>query len=210
MGYFLLSVVYAVGIVGVYLPLHPDFLLLTPLNLLFSMGVVLYYHPKRSLELIYGLVLVYFGSWLLECVGVQTGLLFGNYAYGPVLGPKVLATPLMIGINWVMLVYAMAALAWAWLPRVSANGQAMVGASLMMSLDFLIEPVAVHYNFWKWIPAQDHWFWVAPIQNYVVWWIAAWVFIRLFLGLVPKFENPIAIFLFVLQVVFFAALLSFI
>ena len=38
---------------------------------------------------------------LAEIIGVQTGILFGSYAYGETLGLKIFGAPLVIGLNWV-------------------------------------------------------------------------------------------------------------
>ena len=206
MPYFLLTVVYIVGLFGVLWPLHEDFLLLTPLNLLFSMGVVLWHHPKRETDLVLSLLGIYLGSWLLECVGVQTGILFGNYEYGPVLGPKVLGTPLMIGVNWAMLVYGFACLQAEWRPKASWWNKASFTAMGMTLYDFLLEPVAVAKDFWTWSPAAEHWLWVAPTQNYLVWFVAAWFFAAFFERQMPAFRNPVGAYLLFLQIVFFSCI----
>ena len=42
-------------------------------------------------------------GFLVEVIGVNYGIIFGNYTYGKVLGFKVLNVPLMIGVNWFFL-----------------------------------------------------------------------------------------------------------
>jgi putative membrane protein len=39
-------------------------------------------------------------------LGVHTGILFGNYKYGNALGLKLNDVPILIGINWFIVVYA--------------------------------------------------------------------------------------------------------
>ena len=36
----------------------------------------------------------------VEVIGVETGLLFGDYEYGSGLGPKVLKVPMLMGVLW--------------------------------------------------------------------------------------------------------------
>ncbi|MBK7882949.1 MAG: carotenoid biosynthesis protein [Chitinophagaceae bacterium] len=40
----------------------------------------------------------------VEIIGVKTGFLFGNYSYGIVLGPKIQSVPILIGINWFIII----------------------------------------------------------------------------------------------------------
>ena len=40
-----------------------------------------------------------------EWLGVQYGLIFGNYQYGQILGPKIKGVPWLIGANWVIVVF---------------------------------------------------------------------------------------------------------
>ena len=41
----------------------------------------------------------------IEIIGVSTKAIFGNYSYGNALGVKVFDTPLLIGMNWLFLIY---------------------------------------------------------------------------------------------------------
>ena len=41
----------------------------------------------------------------LNITGANTGLIFGNYTYGNILGMKVLGVPLIIGLNWFIVMY---------------------------------------------------------------------------------------------------------
>ena len=49
-------------------------------------------------------------------------------------------------------------------------GKAALGAGLMTALDLLIEPVAVHFDFWHWANVQ------VPIQNFIAWWALSFFF----------------------------------
>jgi putative membrane protein len=196
-----LSILYAVGIVGIALPLHEQFILLTPFNLLISLGVILYFHPDWKPATYWFLVAAYCWGFLAELLGIQTGLLFGDYEYGKVLGWKVWGTPLMIGVNWVMLSYAAGILANTLLGASHWILRGGLAALLMVGLDVIIEPVAVQYGFWNWEGG------IIPISNYVGWFLVALPLECLFAYLQPKSRNKVAIALFVLQILFFGVLL---
>jgi putative membrane protein len=47
--------------------------------------------------------LIAVAGFFIEAIGVNTGLIFGNYVYKTTLGWKFLETPLIIGVNWILL-----------------------------------------------------------------------------------------------------------
>jgi putative membrane protein len=196
----ILAILYAVGIVGITLPLHPDFVLLTPLNLLVSTLLMLLRHPSWDRRTLLFLLIAYVVGFAAELFGVQTGLLFGDYTYGQVLGPKLWGTPLMIGVNWVLLAYAAGVLANTLLPGRHWLGRGLLAAVLMVGLDVLIEPVAIAYGFWWWEGG------VVPLQNYLGWFLIALPLGVLFAVWQGHVRNKVAIALFILQVIFFAVL----
>jgi putative membrane protein len=196
-----LSILYAVGIVGMVLPIHPDFALLTPLNLLISLGTVLLFHPKWNLNTYIFLAVSYVIGFGSEVFGVQTGLLFGDYIYGRVLGPKIFGTPFMIGINWIMLVYCSGVLVNRFLSEKSLLLRAIAGATVMVLLDIFIEPVAIKYDFWTW-PGQS----APPLHNFIGWWIVAIIVHFIFQKLLAGTQNKVGIALLALQFIFFISL----
>jgi len=77
---------------------------------------------------------------------------------------------------------------------------AIFGAALMVGLDFLIEPVAVELDFWRW--NQDS----IPLSNYAGWFGVAFCLHIVYRKLKFDRGNPLAKFLFGAMVVFFASL----
>jgi len=45
-------------------------------------------------------------GFLIEVIGVKTGYIFGRYYYGQSLGYHLLSVPLLIGLNWGVLLYS--------------------------------------------------------------------------------------------------------
>ncbi len=194
----ILSILYAVGVIGVLLPIHPDFIMLTPLNLLVSVSVMLGFHRGWTRRFAAFLVICFTVGFIAELYGVQTGRLFGAYTYGDALGFKVYDTPLLIGVNWVLVTYSAAALVEAVLPQLNRLAGSIVAAGLMVMLDVLIEPDAIQYGFWAWEDGN------VPMQNYTGWFIVA-LPLQLLLGAwVGPLKNKVAVALFILQGLFFA------
>jgi putative membrane protein len=53
-----------------------------------------------------GLILIFLFGLIVEILGVNYGLFFGEYSYGANLGPKIYEVPYVIGFNWVLLIIA--------------------------------------------------------------------------------------------------------
>lgn len=194
-----LSVLYFVGMIGIVTHIHPIFILLTPVHLLLSLGIVLAFHSGPQKNLRFFLIICYLLGFGAELYGVQTGLLFGEYVYGRVLGPKIGGTPLIIGANWMMLIYAVGITAnhifpWHWLLK------SLVAAVLLVGLDVLIEPVATRYGLWSWKQG------IAPLQNYLGWCLVALPLLCIFTKTQGKGRNKVAVALFILQILFFGIL----
>lgn len=196
----LLGIFYGVGIAGILLPIHKDFILLTPFNLLLSLSLVLANHTGQLVKTIWLLFICYLWGWFIEMLGVNTGLIFGSYEYGEVLGPKIWGTPLMIGVNWALLIYCAGCWTNWLLTGLHWLAKALFTAVLMVLLDLLIEPVAIHYSFWTW---ENE---VIPTQNYIAWFFVALPLAGLFILLFPKTTNIVARALFIFQVLFFLIL----
>jgi putative membrane protein len=200
-----LVVFYAVGAVGTLWPLHPDFMRLTPLNLLLSAGLLLWNDETPRARLWPALSVAFAGGMAVEWLGVHTGFPFGDYSYGGALGPKVGGVPLTIGLNWAMLLLCSATLAQRILgPSSGVWVRAALGAAAMTALDVWLEPAAVRFDFWSWrSEALYEPLLVAPWQNYAAWFAAAFALLLAWHRWVPDNRNPVAIPLWSIQMLFF-------
>jgi len=174
-----------------------SFLSLTPLNLLLNLGLLMAFHRTFSTPFWAAATVIFLAGYFVEVAGVATGQIFGEYAYGTVLGFKLLNVPLLIGVNWLILVYATVNLTARYV-----NGYWPVGllaAALMVGLDLMIEPVAIYFDFWQWEGES------VPIQNYLAWYLVA-LPLCLLMAKVPKVApNPIAPVILLAQSLFFLA-----
>lgn len=203
---FLLLVFYGVGTIGIYL--NPtQFAKLTPFNLLITTFILFYLHPKKDLLFFINLFMVGISAWFLEMIGVTTGLIFGNYQYGLSLGPKLTETPLIIGLNWIIVAYSsLQTIQFITIKlnkKLSEIAASLCAALLMVLLDFLIEPLAPKLDFWTF---QNNFI---PLQNYTAWFFFGFAFCFWMLkgGLLKN--NPMGWRVYLVQILFFSLLTLF-
>jgi len=198
-GYFFV-IYYIVGLVGLTLPATREmFTGLMPLTLLLSAAILLFFHRKwRSTDAIV-LLFIAITGYLIEVLGVLTGYVFGVYEYGSALGFKLFGTPLIIGLNWMMLTYCVYAILED--TKLFWPLKALTAAVLMVAYDVVMEPVAMRLDMWDWPPNS-----VVPMQNYQAWFIISLVFLAAMHLAKIKTNNKVAPWLFGVQFAFFLAL----
>ncbi len=198
LGAMIIIIFHLVGFAGFqFSETRPLFEKLVPMNLLLSLGILIWFHePKNRNWLAFAVATAAMG-YFLEVLGVQSGRIFGEYAYDSALGPKLLGVPPMIGINWLMLTYAAGMITQRF--PLGKFVQLVLGACMMVFVDLLIEPVAIEYNFWHWEQPE------IPLQNYISWGIIAVTLLALFHCVPQKTHNPLAVIFFVTQILFFGA-----
>ena len=198
-----LVVFYGVGVAGMTISFtRPLFTALIPFALLLSMGILLWFQPRLKEWKPWGIfMLIYLAGFLVEMVGVNTGKIFGVYHYGAGLGPKINGTPLMIGINWLMLTLAFADL----VRRTGLSGWVTVpvAAAGMVGYDLVLEQIAPWLDMWNWEGGS------IPLQNYAAWFLLALLFQILLKGTGIPVKNRVALAVLFCQFFFFLLLLLF-
>lgn len=194
--FIILPMMYLAGLIGLNIPAAaPLFQVLTPFNLIASLGLLLLFHTDfRPAFLTYSL-LAFAVGFLVEVAGVATGLIFGQYAYGDTLGFKLAEVPLVIGTNWLMLSMVCGSITDRLAVPVWAK--VLLAATLMTLLDVLIEPVAMRLDFWQWAGG------IVPWQNYAAWFVVSTVLFVAYFKLPFRKENALAPLLLLLQFLFF-------
>jgi len=200
----LFIVFYSIGVAGVGFPVTQGiFITMIPVVLLMSFVAILLFHRSLNSQntrfVFFTIILV---SYLVEVAGVNSQLIFGNYIYGNGLGFKVFNAPLIIGINWAMLVYCSASIIERF--RLNVIVQIFFSSVIMILYDIVLESVA---------PFLDMWYWngnTVPLQHYLAWLVLAFIFHGLVKWKKVKTENPLAPAIFICQFLFFVAILIFI
>jgi len=195
---FILLLFHISGLIGMNTSSKEWFLMLTPLNLLISVFVLFRHENLKNIKLIFFMLLIFLLGYFLEVLGVNTGLIFGEYMYGPVLGFKWINTPLMIGTNWLILVFCTGVVLDK--TNFSIIQKSLIGGLIMTSIDYIIEPVAIKFNFWRWVGG------VIPLQNYISWFLFSTLFIYIFYKFNIERNNKVAPWLLVIQIIFFLVL----
>ncbi len=180
-------------------PLVYLFKKLVPFHLLLMLGIILWNNTSWNKHFIRFSIFIFLFSFLIEMIGTNTGLIFGKYSYGDTLGIKLWDTPLMIGVNWFLLVIGVGS-ALSYLRIKNKLFSASIGASILTLLDFFIEPVAIKFDYWLWYSGD------IPFQNYLAWWVLSFTFILIFNRLHFNKQNIIASFLLLIQFLFFILL----
>ena len=194
-----LSVYYLVGIIGLSVDrTHLLFKSLVPFTLLFSLYFTWLFHEGSGMRIYIAALSVYLAGFLIEVAGVNTGILFGEYSYGKTLGIQLWNTPLIIGVNWLILIYACHIMT----GKITRNRwlRYPAGAALMVIYDLVLEPAAIRLDMWSWTGGN------IPLQNYAGWFASSLVLLIIFDLVVKDVRNKIAVPLFIIQILFFLSL----
>lgn len=196
-------IIFFVGIVGhLYDPLRNLMLLLTPGTLLLTGLIVLFYSYKSSTNnFLLWAAFTYIITFILEVVGVKTGMIFGEYNYGSTLGIKLFDVPLIIGFNWVFVILGSIAISRLMTDNIFLSS--IISAFIAFIFDLILEPIAIKLDYWSWSEG------IIPIQNYLAWFVIAFIASVFFLKLNLKLRSDISIHYFFIQLVFFIILLIF-
>ena len=188
-----LVIIHSVGIAGMLSPYKSYFEELTPLNLQISFVVLMLNHKQLSQRWVVFFISIFLAGFGVEVLGVNTGFPFGEYTYGENLGFKLFNTPLMIGLNWVMLIYCSAGVVQLQLNKFI---QAAIAATFMLLYDLNLEPVAIEIGLWSWEMVS------IPLENYISWFFIAYAMHYALLRFMSVPNNQIARPLFFIQMVF--------
>lgn len=159
----LLLLLYLVGALGILSPWRAEFVALSFANLVFTALLLLGQASNVSHRGLVAFVFCGVVGFTVEAVGVHTQMVFGEYSYTASLGPRWLGVPLVIGLNWAVLVHAVHACVCRFTESVAAR--VLLGATAMTGFDFVMEPAAIALDYWRW--HAD----VVPVRNYVAWWV---------------------------------------
>lgn len=155
----------------------------------------------------------------VEIIGTKTGLLFGEYSYGSVLGPTIEQVPYIIGINWFIVIYCAGISIHTMLnrildklseqtdsPRKGLQALSIIadGATVAVLFDWLIEPVAIKLGYWQWAGKGD-----IPFYNYLCWFVVSALLLSVFHFSPFSKNNKFAVNLLLIQSMFFLLLRTF-
>ncbi len=201
------------GVLGIlFTPFKDWFVISTPLVLLTMFILLANTQIKLSKAYILFFLIAFAIGMTTEIIGVNTGLLFGDYQYGQVLGPKLFGVPLLIGLNWFVIVFCSGSLLAQCIDllqrKLNINLAAATstfvvvlgGAAIATCFDFILEPVAVKLHFWSWENGY------IPLFNYVCWFIISAILLGVKVYIEKMRVNTFATSLLLIQAAFFMLL----
>jgi putative membrane protein len=198
--YFLI-LVYVSGSIGFVI--NPTFFSpFTPYTLLLTCFVFLIHSPLADKKFLIAFFSIAFFGFIVEVIGVKTGLIFGKYSYGDGLGIKLLEVPLIISINWAMLICAgIRIVSSIFVNKITVL---VVAALLVTLIDLLIEQVAPKLDFWQFEGG------LPGLHNYLGWIGVAFLTSYFFYPTIIKGNRTVSLILLILQIIFFSSLFIFI
>ncbi len=207
------------GVIGILFWNKDFFVQSTPVNLLLMFVLLVWTHDDRNKHFVIFSLIAFIIGFLAEVIGVNTGLLFGNYVYGNALGIKWLEVPILIGLNWFVIIYCSGISTFTLLMKainkvsVQAQQPPMIlkafsviadGATLAVLFDWMMEPVAVKLGFWQWKGDGS-----IPLYNYLCWFVVSIALLTLFHFCKFDKRNKFAVNLLLIQMMFFLLLRTF-
>jgi putative membrane protein len=196
----LIVLFHLVGLIGLSVTsLRPLFLQIVSWHLLLMLAIIVFNHQFFDARFIIFVSLIAITGYGAEWVGIHTGQLFGSYYYGKTLGIKISEVPLIISINWFLLIYSTGVL----LQRSRLKNKfvrVIAGAIILVLLDVLIEPVAIRLDYWHWASA------VIPVKNYVCWFLLSGLMLFVFEKFRFEKQSIVTPALLLTQVLFFVSL----
>ena len=195
---FIIWLFHLCGMVGISYGNKEFFLAFTPINLFISFVLLFVNQKQLESKELKSAFLIFFIGMMSEILGVNYGLIFGDYVYLDNLGVKILGVPVLIGVNWIILTYITGSLS----SFIFKNKYVsiLMGAILMIALDLLIEPVAPLLGFWIFdLP-------VVPLQNYIGWFVIGIITQVIFQLKIVEKEFTFSTHLLIINAIFFAFL----
>ena len=187
-------------------------------HLLLMVGLLYYTHQGNTKKFLIFFIISFTVGVAVEVVGVNTGLLFGDYKYGNNLGPKILNVPIIIGANWLMIIYCCGTAVNMFFDKIAAkfDGEIILkrnrlhafsliidGAFLAVLFDYILEPAAVKLEYWQWLDGE------IPSFNYVCWFLTSVLLLTVFRWLKVHSNNLFAVHLLLIQILFFLIINAF-
>jgi bisanhydrobacterioruberin hydratase len=199
---FVTLLVHVSGAIGMTFFNREFFVGFTAVNLLLMFILLLWNETELRFTYLKAILFAFVAGLFAEIIGVNTGILFGDYHYSKIFGEKLMGVPILIGLNWFCIVYASFQVVLKFIKLAHLNGFAIafLTAFLATLFDFVMEPVAIELGFWQWHTPE------IPFLNYACWFIISFLIALFFHWIGVKKNNPFAVYLFFIQLLFFVFL----
>ena len=202
MSIFFLWLINISGFFGMLSDQNEFFLSTTPYVLSLTLLLLILNHDLSNKKSKIGLMLIFLFGLIVELLGVNYGLFFGDYSYGDNLGSKIYGVPYVIGFNWVLLIIATGSVSDK-LIKGKEIYKIIFASFLMVLIDLLMEKSAPKLDFWEFVISP------VPFSNYLWWFIFSLCFQYIFFKTVKTKEYNLSSNILVIQFIFFGMLAVF-
>ena len=202
MSIFFLWLINISGFFGMLSDQNEFFLSTTPYVLSLTLLLLILNHDQSDKKSKIGLMLIFLFGLIVELLGVNYGLFFGDYSYGDNLGSKIYGVPYVIGFNWVLLIIATGSVSDI-LIKGKEVYKIIFASFLMVLIDLLMEKSAPKLDFWEFVISP------VPFSNYLWWFIFSLCFQYIFFKTVKTKEYNLSSNILVIQFIFFGMLAVF-
>ena len=202
MSIFFLWLINISGFFGMLSDQNEFFLSTTPYVLSLTLLLLILNHDLSDKKSKIGLMLIFLFGLIVELLGVNYGLFFGDYSYGANLGSKIYGVPYVIGFNWVLLIIATGSVSDK-LIKGRKIYKIIFASFLMVLIDLLMEKSAPKLDFWEFVISP------VPFSNYLWWFIFSLCFQYIFFKTVKTKEYNLSSNILVIQFIFFGMLAVF-
>ena len=199
---FFLWLINISGFFGITSDQNEFFLSTTPYVLSLTLLLLILNYDLSDKKSKIGLILIFLFGLIVEILGVNYGLFFGEYSYGANLGPKIYEVPYVIGFNWVLLIIATGSVSDK-LIKGKEIYKILFASFLMVLIDLFIEKSAPKLDFWEFVISP------VPFSNYLWWFIFSLCFQYIFFKTVKTKEYNLSSNILVIQFLFFGMLVVF-
>ena len=202
MSIFFLWLINISGFFGMLSDQNEFFLSTTPYVLSLTLLLLILNNDLSNKKSKTGLMLIFLFGLIVELLGVNYGLFFGDYSYGANLGSKIYGVPYVIGFNWVLLIIATGSVSDK-LIKGKEIYKIIFASFLMVLIDLLMEKSAPKLDFWEFVISP------VPFSNYLWWFIFSLCFQYIFFKTVKTKEYILSSNILVIQFIFFGMLAVF-
>ena len=199
---FIVWLINVSGFFGMFSDQKEFFLTFTPYAILMSFILIFINSKINQKGFITSIVIIAIFGFIIEYLGANYGILFGAYSYGENLGLKVGNVPLIMAINWILLIIITGNFS----EKVFKNSLAsrvIFGSLLMVILDFFIEVSAPKLDYWEF---DKH---PVPQTNYIWWFVFSIIFQIVYQIYVKEKEYKLSQNILVIHFLFFGLLALF-
>ena len=187
------------GFFGVLSDQKDFFLSTSPFAILISFILLLLNYNTRQKGFATALISIIIIGFLVEFLGVNYDLFFGSYEYGNNLGYKIGGVPIIMSVNWLVLIFLTGSFTEKIIPN-SLPLKVIFASLLMVFIDIFLEICAPKLDYWKFNEE------IVPMSNYNSWFIISAICLYIYFRLIKDKEYKLSTNMLVIHIAFFGLL----